>query len=58
MNHKEFSALGLETRRKKAAARRLKVAKLKAEGLSGTEIAKKLDEKPRTIYQDFAELKK
>ena len=58
MNHKDFNALGLAARRKKAEKRRSKVAKLKAQGLSGTQIAEELDENPRTIYQDFAELKK
>ena len=58
MNHKEFSAKGLTARREKATERRDKVAKLKSQGLSGTQIAEELDENPRTIYQDFAELKK
>ena len=53
----EMSAKGLATRRKKATERRSKVAKLKAQGLSGTQIANELGEKPRTIYQDFAILK-
>ena len=58
MNHREFSAKGLAARREKAIERRGKVAKLKNQGLSGTQIAEELDENPRTIYQDFAELKK
>ena len=58
MNVHEMSAKGVASRRKKASERRSKVAKLKSQGLSGTQIAEKLDEKPRTIYQDFAELKK
>ena len=58
MNHKEFSAKGLAMRRKKASERRAKVAQLKDKGLSGTQIAEKLGEKPRTIYADFTRLKK
>lgn len=54
----EMSAKGVAARRKKACERRIKVAKLKAENLSGTQIAKRLGEKPRTIYQDFAILKR
>ena len=53
-----MSAKGVAARRKKACERRIKVAKLKAENLSGTQIAKRLGEKPRTIYQDFAILKR
>ena len=58
MDYKEFYKRGLAARRKKACERRIKVAKLKAENLSGTQIAKRLGEKPRTIYQDFAILKR
>lgn len=54
----ELAAMGLVTRRKKAAERLEKVAKLKDEGLSGPEIAERLGEKVRTIYSDFAKLKR
>lgn len=53
-----MSAKGVAARRKKAKERQAKVAELKAKGMSGTQIAKELNEKPRTIYQDFAILKR
>ena len=54
----EMRKKGLEKRQAKAYKRRRKVAKLQAEGLSGPEIAARLGEKPRTIYSDFAILKR
>lgn len=58
MNINDFRERGLQVRRKKAKERREKVAKLKAKGMSGTQIAAELNEKPRTIYQDFSILKR
>ena len=58
MNVHQMSAKGVAARRKKAKERQAKVAELKAKGMSGTQIAKELNEKPRTIYQDFAILKR
>ena len=58
MDPKTLHAMGLETRRKRASTRRSKVAALKEKGLSGPQIAQKLGEKLRTIYADFAILKR
>ena len=57
LNVHEMSAKGVAARRKKAAQRRCKVAKLKAKGMTGVKIAAELNEKPRTIYHDFKVLR-
>lgn len=58
MDIHEFSQKGVAARKAKAEKRRAKVAKLKDAGMSGPEIAVELDEKLRTVYQDFAILKR
>ena len=58
MDPQTLNAMGLETRRKRAKERLLKVACLQEKGLSGPKIAETLGEKLRTIYSDFAKLKR
>ena len=59
MNIKEFSALGVAAKQKKAAERREKVRKLRfEEGKKAREIAEILGEPIRLIYTDIVFLKK
>lgn len=55
---RELQKRSAAAQRKKALTRRAKVAQLKAEGMTGPEIAKQLGVKLRTIYHDFSRLKK
>ena len=58
-----FSQLGVRARQEKAYARRVRVAELKAQGMTGPQIqaflkAEGTEVKLRTIHNDFSILKK
>ena len=54
----ELNQRSIKSRRAKAAQRREQVKVLKEQGRSGREIAEQLQIKLRTVYQDFAILKR
>lgn len=53
-----LNAASVQARQEKAAARRDKVKALQEKGMSGPQIATELGVKLRTVYQDFAILKR
>lgn len=55
---KAFSEMGHKAKRKKAEKRRVKVKELRNNGRTGPQIAAELGVKLRTVYQDFAILKR
>ena len=58
MTDQDMREKSLAVRRAKAEVRQAEVARLKGEGKRASEIAGELDEKVRTIYKDFAILKR
>ena len=54
----ELSRIGRQAQTEKAKARREKVKKLKAQGMTAPQIAAELDIKVRLVHHDFSILKK
>ena len=58
MNARQMQAKSAAVKQAKAIKRREKVSELKESGMTGAEIADKLDIKLRTVYHDFTILKR